>query len=1151
MLRSFLHISLSLMVSLLVNQPVQGESTPVDFTTQIRPILSNTCFHCHGPDEKERQGGLRLDTTAGVFGETDSGKPALVAGKPDESELLRRILSTDDSERMPPPESGMKVDEKSRELIRRWIQEGANYSGHWSYSRIVRPALPQVQHADWPRNPIDNFILSRLEKAGLAPQQEADRELLLRRVSLDLIGLPPTPEQVREFVTDDSPNAYEKVVDRLLASPHFGEHWARMWLDLARYADSAGYADDPPRTIWAFRDYVIKSLNENKPFDQFTIEQLAGDLLPDPTDQQLIATAFHRNTLTNNEGGTNDEEFRNAAVIDRVNTTFAVWMGTTMACAQCHTHKYDPISQQEYFEVFAILNNSEDADRRDESPLLEYFTDEQKQQRIDWEQEKTELAGILGTSTPELLAESTEWVRKYSQPLDASVLTPETIETESKSETAIGNDGMATVSSEADTELYRVQLSGPAESAGQKIYGIQLETYPGAGPAQNFVITDLSATIQKRTEQGLKARYVRFELAGKEKMVSLAEVEVFSGGKNIARSGKASQSTTDFGGNAELAIDGNPDGEYHKTKSTTHTAVSENPWWELDLLSVQSLDELVYWNRTDGNLQSRLDGVKISLLDEKRETVWSETIAKAPQKEQRIALSSSRSIPIQSAFADFEQSGFLASHVLDEKDPHKTGWAVGGQIDQPHTLRLISRKPFSIGPDETLLLTIAQKSQHAKHLLRQFRVAVLTDSRSPELARYPQPVQQALSTSESERTDAHNSSLTSYYIASVAPSLAKERKRLAEVEKSLAGLKPATTVPIMRELAQDKQRETHIQIRGNFMVTGDRVEPGLPEVFGVEHPDHPTRLDLAHWLISPENPLTPRVIANRYWEKLFGIGLVSSSEEFGSQGDLPTHPQLLDWLAAEILELKWNTKAMIKLLVMSAAYRQTSQVTPELLEQDPQNRLISRGPRFRLSAEMVRDQALFVSGLLSEKLYGAPVKPPQPNIGLSAAFGGGIDWQTSQGEDRYRRGLYTTWRRSNPYPSMAAFDAPNRETCTIRRDRTNTPLQAFVTLNDPVFIEAAQALGRRMADAPGTLEEKIALGIRTTVSRTPAPQEVERLVNLFETVQARYASSPEEARQLATDPLGPLPENADPATYAAWTLVGNVLLNLDEMLMKP
>ena len=764
-------------VGLLFPLAVQAQVGAIDFNRDVRPILSNNCFQCHGPDEKVRKGKLRLDTK-------DGAAAVVVAGKPDESAFVSRVLATDVAEVMPPPKSGKKLTAREIEILTRWVKEGGIYTQHWSYVKPMRPTVPVIRNPQFAiRNPIDAFILARLQKEGLSPQPEADKYAIIRRVALDLTGLPPTAEEVEAFVKDTSPDAYEKLVDKLLAKPAFGEHWGRMWLDLARYADSAGYADDPPRTIWKYRDWVINAFSANKPFDQFTIEQLAGDLLPKPTTDQLIATAFHRNTMTNNEGGTNDEEFRNVAVVDRVNTTFMVWMGTSMACAQCHTHKYDPILQKEYFHVFAFLNNTADADRADESPTL--------------------------------------------------------------------------------------------------------------------------------------------------------------------------------------------------------------PFWTSDQL---------------------------------------------------------------------ERKAELDSLVIDLED-----W-------------LKDKKPGEFKPD---------------------------------------------------------------------------RDRLATYKKEQAALKPSTSVPIMTELTGAKRRKTHIQFRGNFLDLGDEVSEGTPSAFhSFPNAVPKNRLEFARWLMSNENPLTARVVANRFWEQLFGTGIVRTSEEFGAQGELPSHLELLDWLAVE-LRSDWNMKRFLKLLVMSSAYRQSAKVTPEMFEKDPENRLLARGPRVRLTAEMVRDQALFAAGLLSPKMLGPSVKPPQPNLGVSAAFGGSIDWQTSSGEDKYRRGVYTTWRRSNPYPSMSTFDAPNRDICTVRRTRTNTPLQALVTMNDPVYVEAAQALARRMIEKGGsTPAEKVAFAFRACLVRPPNEAEVQRLVKLHDDAKAKFAKEMANAIQFATNPLGPLPKGMDAADAAAWTVVCNVLLNLDEMLMK-
>jgi mono/diheme cytochrome c family protein len=809
-LQALLVFGLALLSGTL-SREAQAQGT-VSFNRDIRPILSNTCFGCHGPDDKARKADLRLDTEDGLFG--DRGDHAVVVrGKPEQSEMIARITASEPAKRMPPRKSGKKLTPQEIDLIARWIKQGAPFARHWAYSKPIRPALPKVKDSNWPKNPIDSFLLSRLEREGLRPSPEADRYALIRRLSLDLTGLPPALEEVDAFVNDRDPEAYEKLVDRLLAKTAYGEHWAHLWLDLARYADSAGYADDPLRTIWLFRDYAIRALNANKPFDQFTIEQIAGDLLPNPTREQLIATAFHRNTLTNNEGGTDREEFRNVAIVDRVNTTMAVWMGTTINCAQCHNHKYDPITQEEFFRFFALFNNTADADRPDEAPVLSIFTGPQEEERKKWQAEIARLEAELRAPRPVTKAGQTKW--------------------------------------------------------------------------ESIVLERLGTPL------------------------------------------------------------------------------------------VRTQDELARRNRMP-----------------------------------------------------------------------------------PLELRPINR-------------------------------------------------------------------------------------RLGELSKKLDELKPVT-VPIMRELPQGQRRVTKIQHRGNFLDVGKVVSEGTPAAFPALPEGAPrSRLTLAKWLVDENNPLTARVIVNRYWEQIFGIGIVATSEEFGAQGELPYHPELLDWLATELVRLNWDLKAFLKQLVTSAAYRQSSRVTPDLEQRDPDNRLLARGPRIRLSAEMVRDQALAVSGLLSGKMYGPPVHPPQPALGISAAFGSGIDWQTSTGEDRYRRALYTMWRRSNPYPSMATFDAPNREVCTVRRSRTNTPLQALVTLNDPVYLEAAQALARKIVTGGGsTTPERARYAFRLCLSRPPHDSELARLVQLYEQAFGRLQPQPEQARKLAAESGGP------PAELAAWTVVGNVLLNLDEMLMK-
>ncbi len=1048
----------------------------VTFNRDIRPILSENCLTCHGPDAKARKAKLRLDDEASATKERD-GVRSVVAGDPKASDLIYRILTDDPDEVMPPPKTKRHLTKAQKETLRQWIVEGAEFEVHWSYEKPVRPTPPEVKDAKWPRNAIDRFTLAKLEEAGLRPTEEADRYALARRLSLDLTGLPPTIEEVDAFVNDKSLNAYEKLVDRLLDSKAYGEHWARQWLDLARYADSAGYADDPPRTIWGYRDWVIRAFNRNLPFDQFTVQQIAGDLLPNPTDDQLIATAFNRNTQTNNEGGTNDEEFRNIAIVDRVNTTMAVWMGTTMTCAHCHNHKYDPISQEEFFQFFAILNNTADADRRDESPTHQAFSGEQEKKKREMTAQITDLEKKLVALKARTPADFENWQKSFAVSLDKI---PVDFDTQ-------GKDGLA--------------ITVPAES----LAGIQLP---------NLAKADFRL-YPKAGQVGKKGRFLRVTNLTKGGYLHLAEVQVFAGEENLSPKGKATQVSTGFDGPAKYGNDGNVDGNYQK-KSVFHTGQADNPWWEVDLGGDSQVDKVVIWNRMDNGTADRLKKFRVELLDSKRHPVWSQEVTKTPKPSHALTLDGAEILTVAPLPHPSEKGIFRIVGDLKQK---------AGM-----TLRVTSPALARKAPKEIFWL---------KEPLPKLE-AVL-----------PKDVFAILALPEKGRSSAHQEKLRSYY-SSGSPEVKKAEKELADLSALAKKIKPQTTVPIMRELEGGKRRKTHVQIRGNFLVKDKEVTAGLPAIF---HPlpedETPNRLGMARWLVSKENPLTPRVMANRYWEALFGQGIVRTSEEFGSQGALPTHPELIDWLATELIRLDWDLKKFVKAIALSATYCQSSKVDAERLEKDPLNELLSRGPRQRLSAEMVRDHALAASGLLSRKMYGTPVKPPQPSLGLKAAFGSGIDWQTSKGEDKFRRGIYINWRRSNPYPSMAAFDAPTRALCTLKRVPTNTPLQALVTMNDPVYVETAQALARRIAKEGGeTVREKVVHGFRLCLARPPQPPETDRLVALHDKLLSEYRQDPTAAKVMATDPLGPLPADMDVAELAAWTVVGNVLLNLDEIFLK-
>ncbi|MBN8418217.1 MAG: DUF1553 domain-containing protein [Verrucomicrobia bacterium] len=1129
-------IRLFITLPLIASAVAEPAPRPIHFSKEIRPILSENCFFCHGPDEKKREAGLRLDEEASAKKNND-GTIAVVAGHPEKSALLERILSKDPDEVMPPLKQHKTISPAQIALLTEWIKQGAPWGKHWSYEKVVKPAVPAGA-----KNPVDAFLVQRLKQEGLKYGPQADKATFIRRTALDLTGLPPTLAELDALAAQP----YDKVVDHYLSLPAYGEHWARQWLDLARYADSSGYPSDQPREIWAYRDWVVRALNSNMPFDQFTIEQNAGDLLPNPTDDQLIATAFHRNTMTQNEGGTDDEEFRNAAIIDRVNTTLAVWMGTTMACAQCHTHKFDPITINEYFQFYAFLNQSADSDKKDEVPLHSFDTPELKQKRERLKSEIDTLEKQFASPAPAWLAGLDAWDSGFARDLGWQTPPPAKVTTQSKQSAAIAPDGTVSIPKKSDTDTYTIEL--PA--TGDKLNALRVETIPAAGFG-NFVLTEVKAEIV-RADDGPppQARYVRIELPGEKKMLQLAEVQVFSGSENIAPKGTASQSSTYTTAAAKRAIDGGTEGDYSKN-SVSHTAGTDNdPWWEVDLKAAKPVDRVVVWNRTDGGTGTRLEGFRVLLLDDKRQTLWKSDATPAPDKDKTFATSGPAALSFTTALADFEQDGFTAASILKPKDKKQQGWAVSGAADKPHTLTLLAASPVMIPAGARLRITLTQNSEHKQHTLGSFRLSYTGDARVQQVTKVPQDVVAALAQAKDKRSPAQQKTVVDYFVRNVAKATAAERTRLATASKELAAVKPVT-VPIMRDLDPKQRRVTKIQLRGNWQALGDEVSEGTPATFNPLPANAPrNRLTMAKWLVSRDNPLTARVTVNRLWESIFGTGIVRSSEEFGSQGDLPVHPELLDWLAAELMDSGWDIKHMLKLMLTSQAYQQSTKTTPELNERDPDNRLLARGPRFRPTGELLRDQALAVSGLLSAKMYGPPVRPLTPNLGLTTAFGRSNDWTISPGEDAHRRSLYTEVRRNSPYASFTTFDAGNREVCMIRRSRTNTPLQAFVTLNDPVFIETNQAMARRLVAEAKTQPERLALLFKLCLSRAPNAHEVTSLTGLYNDTLTTYRADPADATKMATDPLGPAPKDADIAELAAWTTIANVVMNLDEFLMR-
>ena len=1131
----------------------QPTGEPVDFSAQIRPIISSKCFSCHGPDESARKAKLRLDLRDEAI-KGRKGVRAIAPGDLDKSELVRRITTTDPDDIMPPPKSGRTLSAAEIDLIKRWIQQGALYTPHWAFVKPQRPPWPAVKRKSWPRNAIDFFILAKLEKDGLRPSPSADRYALVRRLSLDLTGLPPAPGEIEAFVNDKGPDAYERLVDRLLGSPAYGERWARVWLDLARYADSAGYGSDPLRlNIWPWRDWVIRALNDNMPYDRFTIEQIAGDLLPNATERDQVATGFHRNSMTNTEGGTDDEEFRVAAVKDRANTTAQVWMGLTMGCAQCHTHKYDPITHREYYRFFAFFNQTEDNDQPDERPTLPLPTREQREKMAELELEIARLEEQRRQTTPEFEADLAAWEKAQAAGIAWTKIEPSDLSSyQGTTLDQLPDNSILATGNSPETDTYTIKARTELTNlTAVRLELLPHESLPNQGPGRaaesgEAVLNEFQLAVRSPKTEPPRARFIRIELPGTQRVLSLAEVQVFDGRGNVAPKGRASQSSTNGGADAGRAIDSDSDGDFD-AGSTTLTKAEDNPWWELDLGADTPLEEIGVWNRTDRGLGTRLADFKVLALDGQRKTVWERTINTVPSPLSRFRVPAEKAVRLQNASADYSASGFAVSKAIDGNTDPKSGWSVGEKTGRAHAATFEIEGQPVIEPGSLLIFTLVQRFG-TNRSLGHFRLAATTQ---PQPVReLPDNVREILAVISDQRTAQQREELAGYF-RDFAPSLAPLDERLRKLRRQFDDIKPVT-LPVMRELAADKRRQSHLLNKGNFLDPGEAVEPGVPAAFHLFPNDAPAnRLGLARWLISPDNPLTARVAVNRLWAQLFGIGIVETEEDFGTQGALPSHRELLDWLAVEFRDGGWDMKAMLKMMVMSAAYQQSSRVTPDLLEKDPRNRLLSRGPRRRLDAEMVRDEALALSGLLSRKVGGPSVYPWQPEGLWRAAFNGERTWATSKGEDRYRRGLYTFWRRTVPYPSMATFDAPSRENCTVRRIHTNTPLQAFVTLNDPVYVEASQALGRRLTREGGTtVTDRVRYGLQLCLARPPKAEQVRTLVELYEKELAHYRSNEADARKLATEPLGPLPEGLNAAEAAAWTTVANVLLNLDGVLTK-
>lgn len=1020
----------------------------VDFNRDIRPVLSDNCFHCHGPSEADRKADLRLDTADGILADL-GGYAAVAPGDPGASELVARILHDDPDEIMPPPKTHKKLSEAQKDLLERWVSEGAEWREHWAFEPVTQPKLPEVRDASWSRNAIDRFILKRLDETGLKPAPEASRHALIRRATLDLTGLPPAPAEINAFVADESETAYENLIDRLLASPRYGEHRARYWLDAARYGDTHGLHLDNYREIWAYRDWVINAYNDNVPFDRFTVEQLAGDLLAEPTLEQRVATGFNRCNVTTSEGGAIDEEFAARYAVDRVATTSTVWMGLTTGCAVCHDHKYDPISTKEFYQLYAYFNNTTqpamDGNIEDSPPVIRLFeTPEDEAIKEKLEGRIAKLDGQLEERSKEAEPAFEAWLRGFTK---ESAKAENALDVEGRILDFEAGKGVAKEGSGDGIPAVAAAGADARLSAGEAFTIRMKVKYPESKAGQ--------WTLFSRTDAANGDRGYRIVLDGSSFSVEL--IEKWPDRALQIASGRA------FSPGAEKEIFVTYDGS-----------------GRADGISIYDGSNL---------LGNRYTVIRKNAIDD-------DFVSDAPFE-----------VAVVNTYAAEPEMGVREIQIYSRQ-------LTGQEIEA------VSKAPSVPG-----LLAKA-----LDHLAKE-------EKKEGKEKANPVPGREAL----------------------LAHYLLKESRPYRELMLRRAGAETALNQVLSRTpttlVMQDKANVpamARILERGEYDKPGEEVFPGVPGVLpDLPEDAPPNRLGLARWLVDPAHPLTARVTVNRMWQELFGTGIVKTSEDFGTQGEPPSHPELLDWLAAEFVESGWDVKGLYRKMMLSATYRQSSAATPPLRKLDPENRLLARGPRFRLDAEMIRDQALYVSGLLVEHIGGPSVRPYQPaGLWKTVGYSGSntVEFHQDHGEALHRRSLYTFWKRTSHPPNMAAFDAPNRESCTVRRERTNTPLQALVLMNDPHFVEASRALAQRI------LEERDERNVRDSIDwmaalvlgRPLEGEEREILSESLDDFENAYLADPESARELA----GGEEAGGDPVALAAWTMLANQMLNLDEVITK-
>ncbi|WP_404310435.1 DUF1553 domain-containing protein [Neorhodopirellula lusitana] len=1177
----------------------------VTFNAHIRPIMSNTCFACHGPDEEDNESAFRLDSFESATGPLDSDDEVMgiVPGDLNASEVYHRIMGTGDGEQMPPEHFRHQLSDYEKALFVKWIEQGAEYEQHWAYAPLTRPALPDLQRlSDEVINDIDTFILSRLETASIEPSGFADKATLLRRLSLDLIGIPPTPDELEAFLNDDSADAYERQVERLLASPHFGERMASSWLDIVRFADTVGFHGDQNMRIFAYRDYVIDAFNQNKPFDEFTLQQLAGDLKPNPTTEDLVATGLLRLNMITREGGAQPGEYLAKYKADRVRMMGTAWLGSTLACCECHNHKFDPFSAKDFYSMGAFFDDVQqwgvysDYGYSPNKDLKGFnnnypFPPEMRLESSSLRKEMESLVRQRDDAVLAALGQSTldtenyrDWEKnirsaltKYSDGWIATEVVASEATAGTKHE--VLDDGSVLLTGKpAQGETVSITTRPQTSTA---ISSVRLEVLPddrnggnvGRGLDGRFslgfsasVVSDGSNGPEMRPN---RPRYVRIELSGKQ-ILSLAEVQVFSTQKdeegkplNLALKGTASQSSDYTSGAAKLAIDGETEGIYHKAKSVTHTSLNgRDPWWEVDLGSEQSVESIVVWNRTDPGMSDRLKGFRLILLDQDRNRLQQETPA-TPKPSTAIAVP--KEVLVQP-----EMEVKVAWGEADREDPARYSnghpprvlgnvwrsgparWQLPTTENQlTHTAIYHFDRPLKLNADQLLVFRL--KSQDVGRV----RLSVTSlGSAIPGWDAASDDLVQALEKDPGQRDARDQATLVSAFHLSTQPinGQHKDVKRFREKMQDCHSALALTLVT--QSIPEEKIPVSRVLPRGNWQdETGELAPPAFPHFLPTGDASSGRRLnriDLAEWLTSPSNPLVPRHFVNRTWKQFFGTGLSSKLDDLGSQGEWPSHPLLLDRLASEFVLSGWDIKHMVRMMVASRTYRQAVTGREELVELDPYNRLLAQASPRRLEAESIRDNALAIAGILNQDYIGGPsVFPYQPAGHYSNLQFPNRGYTPSSDERQYRRGVYIHWQRTFLHPMLVNFDAPSRDECTADRSQSNSPQQALTLLNDPTFVEASRAMAEALLaeNSDAAFEVILDAAFIRALSRNAKPEEVESLHGLLDRQLAYFNEHPDDVAKLLR--VGNTTSvSAEPARLAAWSQVCRVILNLHETITR-